>query len=684
MGGEGAPWIGQAPFSRRKHMFANLGDGTYFHSGHLSIRAALAANVNMTYKILYNDAVAMTGGQPIDGLTSVPMIAHQVAAEGVGRIAVVTEDLSRYEDRSVLPPMVTLHDRRDMDAVQRDLRQYQGVSVLIYDQTCAAEKRRRRKKGTYPLPTKRLVINEAVCEGCGDCGEQSNCVAILPLETEFGRKRTIDQSACNQDYSCLKGFCPSFVSIEGGTLRKSSATQGGMDAALPVLPDPPPNRSASYNILITGIGGTGVLTVGALLGMAAHIENKGVSVLDMTGMSQKNGAVKSHVKFAPHPSHIRAQRIATGEADLILGCDMLTAASQDAISKTKPGRTVAVINSHQQPTGDFARNADWQYPAESVRTLIKESVEGPSHFIDGTRLATALVGDAIATNLFMLGYAFQMGLVPLEQSSIMRAIELNGVALKSNKQAFHWGRRAAIDPAAVERIVAPAKPVRMEFPQKLSDTVKRRVEFLSAYQDANYAKRYQALVDTVQKAESSLGKGEVLSKTVARGYFKLLAYKDEYEVARLFTQTGFFEKLKKQFEGNYKVAFHLAPPLLARPDAETGIARKRRFGPWMRHVFRMLAKLKGLRGTVFDPFGYTAERKMERRLIGEYENTLETLLGNLRQDNYQLAVEIAGLPERARGFGHVKRRNVAKLQRQRDELLTRFGVDPRSPLKRAA
>ena len=370
--------------------------------------------------------------------------------------------------------------------------------------------------------------------------------------------------------------------------------------------------------------------------------------------------------------------------DLILGCDMLTAGSQDAISKTKPGRTVAVINSHQQPTGDFARNADWQFPADSVRVLIKESVENRSHFIAGTRLATALVGDAIATNLFMLGYAFQMGLIPLEQSSIMRAIELNGVALESNKKAFDWGRRAASNPAAVERIVAPAKPVQMELPQKLSDIVERRVAFLGAYQDSNYAKRYQAFVDKVQKAESSFGKSDVLSKTVARSYFKLLAYKDEYEVARLFTQTGFFEKLEKQFEGNYKVAFHLAPPLLARPDAETGIARKRRFGPWMRHVFRILAKLKGVRGTMFDPFGYTAERKMERRLIGEYENTLATLLGNLRQDNYQLAVEIAGLPERARGFGHVKQRNVAKLLHQRDELLARFGVDPRSPLKRAA
>ncbi len=684
MGGEGAPWIGQAPFSRRKHMFANLGDGTYFHSGYLSIRAALAAKVNITYKILYNDAVAMTGGQPIDGVTSVPMIAHQVAAEGVGRIAVVTEDLERYEDRSLLPPMVTLHDRRDMDSVQRELRQYEGVSVLIYDQTCAAEKRRRRKKGTYPLATKRLVINEAVCEGCGDCGEQSNCTAILPLETEFGRKRTIDQSACNQDYSCVKGFCPSFVSIEGGTLRKPSEAQDNPDAGLTALPDPVANESASYNILITGIGGTGVLTVGALLGMAAHIENKGVSVLDMTGMSQKNGAVKSHVKFAPHPSAIHAQRIATGEADLILGCDMLTAASQDAISKTKPGRTVAVINSHQQPTGDFARNADWQFPGEAVRVLIEESVEGRSHFINATQLATALLGDAIATNLFMLGYAFQLGLVPLKQSSIMRAIELNGVARDANKKAFEWGRRAAVDPDQVERIAARAKPVHVQLPQNLDDIVKRRVDFLTAYQNADYAQRYLSLVIKVRSAEADFGKGNLLSKTVARSYSKLLAYKDEYEVARLFTQTGFFERLQNEFEGNYKIAFHLAPPLLSRPDPHTGIARKIRFGGWMRHVFRVLAKLKGLRGTRFDPFGYTAERRMERRLIIDYETTLETLLKNLREDNYGLAVEIAGLPEQALGFGHVKQRNVARILQQRDQLLAAFGADPRSPLRRAA
>ena len=684
MGGEGAPWIGQAPFSRRRHMFANLGDGTYFHSGHLSIRAALAANVNITYKILYNDAVAMTGGQPIDGVTSVPMIAHQVEAEGVGRIAVVTDDLSQYQDRSSLPAMVTLHDRQDMEKVQKELRQYQGVSVLIYDQTCAAEKRRRRKKGTYPQPIKRLVINEAVCEGCGDCGEQSNCTAILPLETEFGRKRTIDQSACNQDYSCVKGFCPSFVSIEGGTLRKPSAAHDDVDAALPVLPEPALNESSSYNILITGIGGTGVLTIGALLGMAAHIENKGVSVLDMTGMSQKNGSVKSHVKFARHPSDIHAQRIATGEADLILGCDMLTAASQDAISKTKPGRTVAVINSHQQPTGEFARNPDWQYPAENIRMLIKESVEGRGHFINGTRLATALLGDAIATNLFMLGYAFQLGLVPLKQSSIMRAIELNGVALDANRQAFEWGRRAAVDPVGVERIVAPSMPVHMPFPRKLDDIVKQRVEFLTAYQDADYATRYQVLVDKVRSAESKLGQGDALSKAVARCYFKLLAYKDEYEVARLFTQTGFFERLEKEFEGNYKIAFHLAPPLLARPDPDTGIARKRHFGPWMRHVFSILTRLKGLRGTRFDPFGYTAERRMERRLISDYEYTLNALLTTLSEENYSLAVEIAGLPEQAKGFGHVKRRNVTRVQRQREQLLARFGLDPRPSLRRAA
>ncbi|MGD8790273.1 MAG: indolepyruvate ferredoxin oxidoreductase family protein, partial [Burkholderiales bacterium] len=447
MGGEGVTWVGMAPFSKRKHVFANLGDGTYFHSGLLAIRAAQAANVNITYKLLYNDAVAMTGGQPIDGTLTVPMIAQQLIGEGIKRIALVTEDLSRYANRSDLPAMVTVNDRKDLEQVQKELREVPGVSVLIYDQTCAAEKRRRRKKGKLPTPTKRLFINEAVCEGCGDCGVQSNCTSLLPLETEFGRKRLIDQSSCNQDYSCVKGFCPSFVTVEGGKPRREKAANGNVDAEFPELPKPAlPELSASpYNILITGIGGTGVITVGALLGMAAHLESKGASALDMTGMSQKNGAVTSHVRIAQAPQNIRAQRIAAGEADLILGCDMLTAGAQDAIAKTRAGRTVAVINTHQQPTGYFAQQPDWNFPDAKIRELLEESVDGRAHFVDATRIATALMGDSIATNLFMLGYAYQQGLIPLSEASLMRAIELNGVAIDANKKAFLWGRRAAVD-----------------------------------------------------------------------------------------------------------------------------------------------------------------------------------------------------------------------------------------------
>ncbi|MGH8732044.1 MAG: 2-oxoacid:acceptor oxidoreductase family protein, partial [Burkholderiales bacterium] len=497
MGGEGAPWIGQAPFSKRTHIFANLGDGTYFHSGSLAIRAALAANVNITYKILYNDAVAMTGGQPVDGQISVPMIAQQVAAEGVGRIAVVTEDLTRYQDLSQLPALVTLHDRKDLETVQMELREYRGVSVLIYDQTCAAEKRRRRKKGEYPKATQRIFINEAVCEGCGDCGVQSNCTSILPVETEFGRKRAIDQFSCNQDYSCVKGFCPSFVTVEGGTPRKSRAARRETTVPLGPLPEPASATlgETPYNILITGIGGTGVITIGALLGMAAHLEGKGTSALDMTGMSQKNGAVTSHVRIARTPAGIRAQSIATGEADLILGCDMLTAGAHDAISKTRPGRTVAVINVHQQPPGQFAQDPDWQFPVEQIRALIDESVNGRAHFIDATRLATALLGDSIATNLFMLGFAFQNGLIPLQPDSILRAIELNAVSVDANKQAFDWGRRAAVDLRRVEAIATPSQPVVVQMPQSLETLLRRRIVFLTEYQDAAYAKRYETLVD---------------------------------------------------------------------------------------------------------------------------------------------------------------------------------------------
>jgi indolepyruvate ferredoxin oxidoreductase len=682
MGGEGAPWIGQAAFSKVPHVFQNLGDGTYFHSGYLAIRAAVAAKVNMTYKILYNDAVAMTGGQPVDGQTSVPMVARQMAAEGVKRIALVTEDLSRYTDRSVLPAIVTLHERKEMDAVQRELREIEGVSVLIYDQTCAAEKRRRRsasargrgRAGEFPDPAKRMVINEAVCEGCGDCGVQSNCTSILPKETEFGRKRTIDQSSCNKDYSCVNGFCPSFVTVEGGALKKSQTgvTRDNADDGFGALPEPVlPALDAPYNILINGIGGTGVITVGALMGMAAHLEGKGASVLDMTGMSQKNGSVTSHVKIARAPGDLRAQRIATGEADLILGCDMLTAGAQDAISKMRPGRTIAVINLHEQPPGTFAQQADWQYPAAQVRALISESVgPGGADFIDATKLATALMGDSIAANLFMLGYAWQKGRIPLTEAALLRAIELNGVAIASNKKSFLWGRRAAVDFRRVERTAAPAQAIVVQMPQSLETVIRKRAEFLTAYQNAAYAARYEDLVARVRAAEAAQRLDHKLSAAVARYYFKLMAYKDEYEVARLYTDGHFLAQLKSQFEGQFSLKFNLAPPLFAKKDAN-GRLVKAEFGSWMWSAFKLLAKLKGLRGGAFDIFGHTEERKMERALIVEYREMIEALLAGLNAANLSTAVELASLPEQVRGFGHVKQAAVVRFRAEKARLLGR-------------
>lgn len=686
MGGEGAPWIGQAPFSRIPHVFANLGDGTYFHSGYLAIRAAVAAKVNMTYKILYNDAVAMTGGQPVDGTTSVPMIAQQMAAEGITRIALVSEDITRYSDRSNLPALVTVHDRKDMDAIQRELREVSGVSVIIYDQTCAAEKRRRRKKGEYPDPDQRLFINEAVCEGCGDCGVQSNCTSILPLETEFGRKRAIDQSSCNKDYSCVKGFCPSFVTVTGGKLKKSKTGVTSKDSVddFGALPAPViPGCDTPFNILINGIGGTGVITIGALMGMAAHLEGKGASVLDMTGMSQKNGSVTSHVRIAQTPQAIRAQRIATGEADLILGCDMLTAGSHDAISKMRPGRTRAVVNTHQQPPGQFAKNPDWEFPFAEVRALIEESVGQSADFIDATRLATALMGDSIATNLFMLGYAWQRGELPLTEAALLRAIEMNGVAVESNKKSFLWGRRAADDLARVERIAVPAQPVVLRMPETLDKLLARRVAFLTSYQDERYAAGFAAVVQLVRQAEALLGQGDKLSLAVARNLSKLMAYKDEYEVARLYTDGSFTQHLQQQFEGDYKLSFNLAPPLLAKKDAQ-GRLLKTQYGAWIMPVFRVLAKLRFLRGSKLDIFGYTEERQMERRLAAEYRNMVLALLPQLRAGNLALAIEIAQLPDRVRGYGHVKDKAVLEMQTARQGLLKRFHATGSNGLEAAA
>ncbi len=672
MGGEGGTWIGQAPFTETPHVFQNIGDGTYFHSGSLAIRAAVAAGVNITYKILYNDAVAMTGGQPVDGQLTVPQVTRQLAAEGVNRIVVVTDEPDKYALPAGFASGTTIEHRDHLDRVQRELREVKGVSALVYDQTCAAEKRRRRKRGTFPDPQKRVFINELVCEGCGDCGVQSNCLSVIPVESEFGRKRAIDQSSCNKDFSCLKGFCPSFVTVHGGSVRKLKSAERG-EELFAKLPTPRlPALDRPYNILVTGVGGTGVVTIGALLGMAAHIEGNGVSVLDMTGLAQKGGAVLSHLRFAPNPEDLHAVRIAAGECDLLLGCDLVVAAGSEANSRARAGMTRAIINSHETVTGDFTHKPDLHFPGAELRRVIAESVgANAAEFVDGTALATALMGDSIATNLFMLGYAWQRGLVPVSGDAILQAIELNAVAIDANKQAFNWGRLAAHDLAAVERAAKPTMVTPLvPLARTLDEIIARRVEFLTGYQNAAYARRYEDLVRRVEATEKARTKGAIgLAEAVARYYFKLLAYKDEYEVARLYTDRAFLQALNRQFEGDFTIEFNLAPPMVASRDPDTGHLIKRAYGPWMMKAFAALAKLRALRGTRFDVFGYSAERKREVRLIADYEALVEELLGRLSPDNHALAVELASIPEHIRGYGHVKDAHLAEAKAREAELL---------------
>ena len=669
MGGEGAAWVGQAPFTETRHVFANLGDGTYFHSGLLAIRQAVAAGHPITYKILYNDAVAMTGGQPVDGNLSVPQIARQLEAEGVGKIVVVTDGTERAYTAADLPQGVPLRHRDELDLVQRELRECPGVSALIYDQTCAAEKRRRRKRGKLPDPARRVFINEAVCEGCGDCSEQSNCLSVVPVETWYGRKRAIDQSACNKDYSCLKGFCPSFVTIEGGRLRKGKAIEA--DArSFATLPEPQiPATQKPWGILITGVGGTGTITLGALIGMAAHLDGKGVTALDMTGLAQKFGAVFSHVRIAERPEDIHAVRVAAGEANAVIGGDIVVTANTEALAKMQAGATRAVVNCTETPTAEFIRNPDWQFPLDRMQqTILEATGEGRADFIDANGLATALMGDAICGNLLLLGHAWQKGLVPVSLESLTRAIELNGVAVETNLQAFLWGRRAAHDRTAVERFARPSKVVELPRTQSLDELVASRADYLTAYQDAALAARYRALVEQVRTVEAPL-RSTRLAVTVANNYFKLLAVKDEYEVARLHAAPAFHAQIADAFEGGYRLNFHLAPPLLAKTDPVTGRPLKRAYGPWMLTALRWLAKLKFLRGSAFDVFGKSAERRLEQRLIVEYEQDIAELLRCLDASNLASAIDLAGLPEHIRGFGHVKLRAAEAAQQKRQSLL---------------
>jgi indolepyruvate ferredoxin oxidoreductase len=680
MGGEGVPWIGQAPFTDTPHIFANLGDGTYTHSGALAIRAAIAANVNITYKLLFNDSVAMTGGQPIDGGLTVPALTRQLAAEGVRRIVVVTDEPDKYPSGVDFAPGATIRHRDDLDAVQRELRDIAGVTAIVYDQTCAAEKRRRRKRGRFPDPAKRVFINDLVCEGCGDCSKTSNCLSVVPVETEFGRKRAIDQSSCNKDYSCVEGFCPSFVTVHGGSLKQPKGRDLGEDELPPLVEPAHPALDEPYGILVTGVGGTGVVTIGALLGMAAHLEKKGCTILDMTGLAQKGGAVYSHVRIARSPEEIHAVRIAAGGARLLLGCDLVVAASADALSKLQPGHSRAIINSHETITGDFTRNPDLAFPGRELQRSIAEATgAADTEFIDATRIATGLFGDSIASNLFMLGYAYQRGAVPLSADALERAIALNSVAVEFNQRAFRWGRRAVVDPTLVEVRATPqdAVPETHHLSETIEQVIERRKAFLTDYQDAGYATRYATLVARIRDAEAANRPGEtLLTDTAARALFKLMAYKDEYEVARLYAQTDFLKRVADRFDGPYQLHFHLAPPLLGDRDPQTGRLRKRAFGPWMLPVFRVLARLRRLRGTPFDIFGRSDERRTERRLISEYEAILNEIAAHLSPANHAAAVELADLPLEILGFGHVKEANRTRAKAKEQVLIARFRSPP--------
>ncbi|HYJ44356.1 MAG TPA: indolepyruvate ferredoxin oxidoreductase family protein [Xanthobacteraceae bacterium] len=686
MGGEGANWIGEAPFSTRPHVFQNLGDGTYNHSGYMAIRAAIASGVNITYKILFNDAVAMTGGQMHDGGLTVWQIAAQVAAEGAKRVVVVSDEPKKYPPGIEWPKGITFHHRDDLQAVQKVLAEIPGCTVLIYDQTCAAEKRRRRKRGTFPDPDKRVIINELVCEGCGDCGVQSNCVSVQPLETEFGRKRLIDQSSCNKDYSCVKGFCPSFVTVHGAKLKKG--TSANLDAPMPALPVPVlPKIDQTYNIIVTGVGGTGVVTIGGILGMAAHLEGKGIGVIDMAGLAQKGGAVYSHMRIAEHPDDIHAIRVSAGGADLVLGGDIVVAGNKKVLASVQPGKTAMVVNLAEFLPGDFTRNADFSLPTERLKRAISNAAgaEG-THFIDANRIASALFGSTLASNVFLVGYAYQLGAIPLSGDAIEQAIALNGEAVNVNLAAFRYGRRAAIDPAGVEAL---AKPVQVDDNQRLSqsfdETVERRVEFLTAYQSSGYAARYHALVEKVKAAEAAKAPGACgFAEAVARYLFKLMAYKDEYEVARLYTDGNFLKQVASTFDGkDLRFEFHLAPPLLAKPDSTTGVPRKMSFGPWMMSAFGVLAKLRFLRGTPLDVFGYSQERRTERKLIADYEAMLREVMDKLTSTNHPLAVALAAIPEKIRGYGHVKARHLTSAKADEAALLQQFRSG-KPPLLKAA
>ncbi len=691
MGGEGANWIGEAPFSKRDHMFQNLGDGTYMHSGSLAIRASQAAGVNVTYKILFNDAVAMTGGQTLDGGITPSMIAAQVLAEGAKRVDVVTDEPEKYP-ANYFPAGVKVHHRRELDAVQREMREIKGVTAIIYDQTCAAEKRRRRKRGMFPDPDKRAFINPAVCEGCGDCSKKSNCVAVSPLETALGTKREIDQSACNKDFSCINGFCPSFVTVHGAKVRKAdkidASAQSATAALFAGLPEPKlPALDKPYTVLVTGVGGTGVVTISAVLGQAAHLDGKGFGSIDMTGLAQKGGAVACHMRIAETPDQIHAIRAGVASADLVLGCDLVVTGSNKVLETIRPDHTAVVYSPHEMNVATFTLNPNYKLPGrELVRTIEDRVRKGPLSSIDAQHYAVRLFGDSIASNMFILGYASQLGYVPISPASIEKAIELNAAAVEMNRNAYRMGRLAAHDRAAVDQLIkeqAGAQPAKL--PETLDGIIAHRMALLTDYQDKAYAERYERTVRKLADVEKAKVPGKSdLAMAAAKGLYKLMAYKDEYEVGRLYSAPEFKAALDAQFSKHDRLEFHLSPPLFARKDKFSGEPRKYAFGAWMMPLFGFLAKRKTLRGGTFDIFGYSAERKLERKMIGDYEALLGEIGEKLTAQNHRVATDLAANALEIKGFGHIKLKNYEIAKKKEAALLAKFRDPNPAPVLRAA
>ncbi len=675
MGGEGVNWAAKSRFLKgRPHIFQNLGDGTYYHSGYMAIRQAVAANANITYKILFNDAVAMTGGQPVDGVITVPAIANQLKSEGVRKIVIVSDQPEKITETGGYPSDVEIHHRDDLDAVQRDLRDIEGVTALIYEQTCAAEKRRRRKKGEYPDPPRRIFINDLVCEGCGDCSKQSNCLSIVPVETEFGRKRKIDQSSCNKDYSCVKGFCPSFVSVEGGELRKpeTRAQDAALTNLLANLPAPAiPTIDRAYDLLVAGVGGTGVVTIGAIITMAAHLEGRGASVLDFMGFAQKGGSVLSYVRIGATPAALNQVRIDLGEAEAVIACDLVVATEPRALAVMQHSHTRAVANIDIMPTADFIRDRNIDFaPYQRIKALRAACGANRVKTIDATEIALRLLGDTVFSNMFLLGFAWQEGLVPISGAALARAIELNGVAVTRNMSSFNIGRAAAIDAACVLRSAGLADES-LEEPS-LDAFVARRAAFLAAYQNAAYARTYTDYIETIESRATCVSGGEAFSRAVTKNLFKLMAYKDEYEVARLYTDGAFRKKVAAEFAGDYRLKFHMAPPVLNRGVDDQGRPLKSTFGPWMYGALSLLRRLRFLRGTAFDPFGASEERRLERRLIADYRARIDDISQRMTEGNVAIAIEIAGLPDDVRGYGPVKFAAIEKVEKRFSSLMKAF------------